>query len=205
MTSNPPIPTNTITIIAGLLCCLMVVVVVAAVVVFVILRNRKPATGDQSISQPVAQPGAVVQASPRPPQAQPKASAVQSQPYFQSQRGLPTQLQAYPAMPAQPSQQLPARLIVTAGFPGQVVWDLPSQGIVLGRQVDCGIMLDDPIASRHHARLDYSEGIWYVTDLNSKNGTHVNGERIIRIELHSGDKIQIGQTTLMFLGGKPKS
>jgi len=60
------------------------------------------------------------------------------------------------------------------------------------------LSLDDPQASRRHARLEFGHGVWFVTDLNSANGVFVNGERVARQALNHGDQIQIGQTTLVF-------
>ncbi len=59
-------------------------------------------------------------------------------------------------------------------------------------------MVDDPDVSRHHARLDAENGIVYVTDLESGNGTFLNGRRLRQaIEVRPGDRIDVGTTRLV--------
>lgn len=53
----------------------------------------------------------------------------------------------------------------------------------LGREAGCEVHLDDPMISRRHAEILYSEGRWWIRDLGSRNGTHVNGKRIERVPL----------------------
>ncbi len=60
------------------------------------------------------------------------------------------------------------------------------------------ITCDDPWASTRHASLRRSFGRWLVEDLQSKNGTLVNGERITRHTLEDGDLIEVGHTTWWF-------
>jgi pSer/pThr/pTyr-binding forkhead associated (FHA) protein len=50
------------------------------------------------------------------------------------------------------------------------------QTVVLGRRSDCDIPLDDGHVSGRHCRLAFENNHWVVTDLGSKNGTHVNGK-----------------------------
>jgi hypothetical protein len=58
------------------------------------------------------------------------------------------------------------------------------------------VTLDDPCLSRDHAVLETgSEGL-VVLDLDSKNGTYVNDQRIQRAVLHTGDRLRVGQTDL---------
>lgn len=76
----------------------------------------------------------------------------------------------------------------------------------LGRDSSSDIQLLDHEASRTHAEihLDSSSGICELVDLGSSNGTLVNGERIERRRLRSGDRIEIGGTLLIFTGtGQP--
>ena len=68
----------------------------------------------------------------------------------------------------------------------------------IGRSRDNKIHLADERASRHHARIDLQQGIFVITDLDSANGTFVNGQRIQRHALRSGDEIRIGDTRLSF-------
>ncbi|HSD82211.1 MAG TPA: ATP-binding cassette domain-containing protein, partial [Anaerolineae bacterium] len=64
--------------------------------------------------------------------------------------------------------------------------------LTIGRAAECDLVLDSPLVSRHHARLERSGATHVLSDLNSTNGTYVNSHRIDRVELHAGDVIQIG-------------
>lgn len=64
----------------------------------------------------------------------------------------------------------------------------------LGRDVNNGIVLDDPFASAEHAILTYRGRNWYVEDLNSTNGTYVNGVPVEGLgPLGFGDELQVGE------------
>ncbi len=73
-----------------------------------------------------------------------------------------------------------------------------AQPIRIGRGNGCQVCLSDPLSSRTHAIISYEDGVWLVSDSNSRNGTRVNDERIDQVPLASGDKIQIGSTELLF-------
>jgi FHA domain/FhaA, N-terminal domain len=67
----------------------------------------------------------------------------------------------------------------------------------VGRSADCELVLRDPRVSRRHARLQGRDGLLVLTDLGSTNGTFVNGYRISEVVLGEGDRIEMGQTTLL--------
>lgn len=72
-------------------------------------------------------------------------------------------------------------------------------GTILGRYPGCPVDLrSDALVSLRHARLDYRDGQWIITDLGSKNGTYVNGQRVHQRILTPGDVIQIGNTRMRF-------
>lgn len=85
---------------------------------------------------------------------------------------------------------------------GQVSYpfELPTQGeVVIGRASDAAIRLDDTSASRHHARVDISDGEAWIVDLGSRNGTRVNGESVAEPRaLLSGDVLTLCSATLIF-------
>lgn len=69
---------------------------------------------------------------------------------------------------------------------------------IVGRGADADVMVDDPEASRHHARMEAENGIVYVFDLGSTNGTYLNGRRLRQaIEVRTGDRIDVGTTRLV--------
>jgi ABC transport system ATP-binding/permease protein len=64
--------------------------------------------------------------------------------------------------------------------------------LTIGRASECNLVLDSPLVSRHHARLQRFGPAHILIDLGSTNGTYVNSQRIDRVELHAGDVVQIG-------------
>ncbi|GIW72435.1 MAG: hypothetical protein KatS3mg102_1977 [Planctomycetota bacterium] len=63
---------------------------------------------------------------------------------------------------------------------------------VMGRAPDVEFSFDDRMMSRRHARFEARDGVVIVTDLNSSNGTWVNGERVRERRLAHGDRLRIG-------------
>lgn len=67
----------------------------------------------------------------------------------------------------------------------------------LGRDVNNAVVVDDEFASAEHAVLTFRGRTWYVEDLNSTNGTFVNGSPVDGVApLGYGDEIQLGQVRL---------
>ena len=60
------------------------------------------------------------------------------------------------------------------------------------------LVLDDENVSRNHAVIRPALGGWLIADLNSTNGTSVNGERILQAQLHDGDRISFGAIEASF-------
>jgi adenylate cyclase len=61
--------------------------------------------------------------------------------------------------------------------------------LVVGRRERCDIVLDYPNVSSQHTELEFTNGYWCVRDLNSSNGTKVNGERVVEKFVQPGDTI----------------
>ena len=79
--------------------------------------------------------------------------------------------------------------------------EIPASGLAIGRETDNDVVVSTPLASRHHARIVRNEGRWFLADLDSTNGTFLNGERL-RGEarfLQSGDSIAVGGETIRFV------
>jgi FHA domain len=64
--------------------------------------------------------------------------------------------------------------------------------LVVGRLPSCEVVLSDPSVSRRHARLFFRDGSWLIQDLDSKNGTVLNGVRVGRSEVRPGDLLVLG-------------
>jgi pSer/pThr/pTyr-binding forkhead associated (FHA) protein len=84
-------------------------------------------------------------------------------------------------------------------LPGE--WLLTRDTISMGRMPECDLCLaDDKRVSRQHAVIHRAPTAYILTDLNSSNGTFLNGTALTEpTVLHSGDSIRIGHTELTFL------
>ena len=78
-------------------------------------------------------------------------------------------------------------------------FDLPRGATILGRSSDCHVTIEDPLVSRHHARIVLEGDRAVVYDLNSRNGVKVNGAAVKDpVELKDGDRLRIGTQELVF-------
>ncbi len=77
--------------------------------------------------------------------------------------------------------------------------DLDKDITLIGRDMKGDIYLKNPSVSRKHAHILKKGNLFYIEDLNSTNGTFVNGEMILwRKGLSDGDEIALGKYTLVF-------
>jgi len=81
-------------------------------------------------------------------------------------------------------------------------WALDRDEIIIGRSPNCDFVIPDRQVSREHARLYRSEDGFYIHDMDSKNGTYLNGSTISKPRLlQDGDVIQVALAVkLMYLG-----
>jgi signal transduction histidine kinase len=85
-------------------------------------------------------------------------------------------------------------------------FEFKSSSVALGRDNSNAIRLHDTEISRRHAELRQEEELYRIVDLGSANGTFVNGQLIDQAPLHSGDRLQLGQTVMLYNEGvsRPK-
>jgi len=69
---------------------------------------------------------------------------------------------------------------------------------VCGRDPQSTLFLDDISVSRSHARIEMQDNGFVIRDMESLNGTYLNGERVEEADLAAGDEIQIGRFRLLF-------
>ncbi len=99
--------------------------------------------------------------------------------------------------PAATSSQRHATLTVLTGIASGQMFKV-ARNLLIGRAPNAELKLDDDGISRNHARIFYEGGTAWVDDLQSRNGTYVNGDKISeRTELRDGDKIQVGRSTVL--------
>jgi len=93
-----------------------------------------------------------------------------------------------------------ATLIGKKGAVNGVATPLMKHQIVIGRDAsDADLIINDPQASRRHARISWVASNYALEDLKSSNGTTLNGNPITKLQpLKSGDKIGIGESILLF-------
>ncbi|MGH2867730.1 MAG: FHA domain-containing protein [Solirubrobacteraceae bacterium] len=75
-------------------------------------------------------------------------------------------------------------------------WSGGQTEVTIGRDPGCDVVLSDAEVSRRHARLLFRDGTWVLQDLQSTNGTTVNGVRVGRCELRPGDHLIFGNEQL---------
>ena len=76
------------------------------------------------------------------------------------------------------------------------------EDVIIGRQPSCDVWIDSPDVSRRHARITVRSNAVVIEDLGSKNGTWVGADRVdAPRELHDGDRIRLGDTTMIFRTG----
>lgn len=98
-----------------------------------------------------------------------------------------------------------ASLFVIQGADQGRRYDLRDQPAALGREQSNSIRLHDHEVSRRHAEVRRTGPDGFdIRDLQSANGTYVNGQLVDRATLQNGDRIQLGQTVLLFDSGPPK-
>lgn len=92
-----------------------------------------------------------------------------------------------------------AKLVcVSTQFGGQE-FDVARTEVVLGRTDENDIGLDHRSVSRHHAKVVVSDSRFTLVDMQSANGTLVNGEEYAQTELRHGDLIELGHVKLRFV------
>lgn len=76
--------------------------------------------------------------------------------------------------------------------------DHENKPFTIGRDNTCELSLETPVVSRKHAKVTKKWGGFVVTDLESKNGTFVNGERVTEKALSDGDEVVFGTIKTIF-------
>jgi hypothetical protein len=75
-------------------------------------------------------------------------------------------------------------------------WSAEPRELLVGRSSRCDVVISEMSVSRRHARLICRDAKWVLQDLDSTNGSHLNGRRVGRCELRPGDELYLGQARL---------
>lgn len=88
------------------------------------------------------------------------------------------------------------RLVITSGAKAGAEFPLGRDEITIGRSSDSAIIIRDDYTSTHHARLMLWNGRWMLQDLDSTNGTFLNGSRVtVPTPIPLGATVKVGATT----------
>lgn len=90
-----------------------------------------------------------------------------------------------------------ARLVIREGTSERTV-EIGQEPLLIGRAASCTVSLNDPKCSRQHCQIDRTPAGYKLVDLESRNGTLVNGQIVNQHLLRPGDRIQIGDVTIEF-------
>jgi pSer/pThr/pTyr-binding forkhead associated (FHA) protein len=115
--------------------------------------------------------------------------------------------------PSAPAQRVTAVRVLlnvrdsVAGAPREVTITVGERddGAIVGRSSNVAVGLLDPEVSRRHARFEMARGVVYLTDLQSSNGTFLNGKPLGHegIEVRPGDDIDVGNTRISVVQTEP--
>jgi len=126
--------------------------------------------------QAAAFPGASGAASPAPPPAAAKSAANREPPHADAGTA--------------------KRLVITSGPREGMEFDLPAEQLTIGRSSESGLVIRDDYTSTHHARLMLWKDRWVIQDLDSTNGTFLDGERVtVPTPVPLGTPVTIGKTS----------
>ncbi|MGN7190439.1 MULTISPECIES: FHA domain-containing protein [unclassified Curtobacterium] len=98
--------------------------------------------------------------------------------------------------PQQTASGVPTRLVITEGAREGLEMPLGGGPITIGRSSESNVVIRDDYTSTHHARLELRASGWVLTDLESTNGTFVDGQKVTTpVTIAERTPITIGTTT----------
>jgi len=161
-------------------------------------RERSAAKAQQAAQRRAAAAAAAGNAAPAPAPAAVPA-------------GMPSGRPAPASPPAQPGpggagrarggRGIPTSVVVTEGRLAGTVIPLTASAMLIGRNPECALVLEDDFASGRHARIFHRDGGWWVEDLGSTNGTFLGGAKLTTVQpLTIGSALRIGRTVLELQG-----
>ncbi len=92
--------------------------------------------------------------------------------------------------------EIDARLRIVAGDGKGRVYLIRESAVVLGRDDGCHVVIDDPRVSGRHAIISYRGGEFRVSDLQSTNGSLLNGSPLTESVFNESDDLRLGKTVV---------
>lgn len=81
----------------------------------------------------------------------------------------------------------------------KAAYRISGKGVIVGRGKECDITVNHMFLSVEHFQVWCDEGLWYIGDMGSKNGTFLNGSRLRKVKhLEDGDEIAFGELKFIF-------
>ena len=97
---------------------------------------------------------------------------------------------------AKPADQKATKIVVTAGEKIGTEIALSGRQLTIGRAGDSDLVVDDEFTSTHHAKLVFINGEWLIQDLDSTNGTLLDGKKIATTTVvPMNTQVRVGQTS----------
>ncbi|MFW5740047.1 MAG: FHA domain-containing protein, partial [Myxococcota bacterium] len=90
------------------------------------------------------------------------------------------------------------RILVVSGPDSGKSFDIAAPRAIVGHSPTCDIVVRDPEISRKHCAIEVRDGVYRVRDLDSTNGTFLQGIRVADAEVPSGGRLRLGSSELVF-------
>ena len=94
---------------------------------------------------------------------------------------------------------MPPRLAAISGKLKGAIFAINEDALVIGRETACNVCLADAAVSRRHTKIEKKDDDFVITDLESLNGTFINGIPVRTRVLSHGDRVRIGDSQFLFL------
>lgn len=129
-----------------------------------------------------------------PPNPAPAATPVPPRPSPVNQ--WPEPAPAAPETSENPHSERARRLVILSGARAGTELELGDEPVTIGRSSESSLVIRDEYTSTHHARLMLWNDVWMLHDLDSTNGTYLDGRRVtVPTPVPLGKPIKVGQTT----------
>jgi hypothetical protein len=155
---------------------------------------RAPAAAPAPAPAPVP-----VEAASAPPPPAPQSPAT---PDALSQRTveLPADAPPLPETPRSDTRNLTQGLLTRKKPDGGKTFVIDAEGLVLGRSTSCDVLVQGATVSRRHAVITWENDSYWIEDVSSGGGLSVNGQREQKVQLKSGDEVEIGAALFEYEG-----